>query len=135
MISWDEVGGMQPAREKRIQSTQGHTFRIRSAGDGHMLMQHTLDDLVLRSCEEEEKQQREHELDALRIATAALQEERDLLRETYATKLNRLVLALKGAAANASAPQYHAVAPGGETALAGAASPLLGIGLFAAPKL
>jgi len=128
IISWDEIGGMQPMRQKLIQSTHGHTFRIRSAADGHMLMQHTLDDLVLHGCEEEEERARARDLDALELATAELQQERDALAEGLATHLAKLVLALQSTAVNASSVPAVAVAPyGAATALEkGAAASLLG---------
>lgn len=135
MVSWDEIGGMQPQRQKLLQSTHGHTFRMRSAADGHMLMQHTLDDLVVHGCEEEEEKARSRDLGELAAATAELEEEREQLAESLAEQLGRLVLALKTAPANTS--QFAAVSTAGESALqAGAArhGSLL-TGLLALPKM
>lgn len=53
LVSWDEVGGVQPFRRKPLLSTQGHSFRLRAAGDRRLLMAHTLSDLVIRGCDED----------------------------------------------------------------------------------
>ena len=132
IVSWNEIGGLMPQRMKRFKSTQGHTFRVRSAADGHMLMQHTLDDLVLRGCDDEEKLREREQLDALRIRTASLEQERDQLRDSLAARLNKLILALQAAPANSTSV---AVGAGGETALeASAKSSMLNAGLLALPK-
>eukprot|EP00320_Phaeocystis_rex_P003696 CAMPEP_0119074210 /NCGR_PEP_ID=MMETSP1178-20130426/71962_1 /TAXON_ID=33656 /ORGANISM="unid sp, Strain CCMP2000" /LENGTH=259 /DNA_ID=CAMNT_0007056347 /DNA_START=150 /DNA_END=929 /DNA_ORIENTATION=- len=136
LISWSDVGGVQPGAQKLIQSTHGHNFRIRSAADKHMLMQHTLDDLVVYGCDEEETRAAARDLGALATATAELQRERDSLAEDLASQLARLILALKqegGANATATAAAQYALATDGTAAppsalQAGAAQSLLGAG-------
>jgi len=68
-----------------------------------MLMQHTLNDLVLRGCEEDEKKAISADMRELEMQTLALQEERDRLREQLAGELSRLLVGLKSATANATA--------------------------------
>ena len=72
-----------------VLSTQGHSFRVRAASDGRMLMAHTLNDLVIRGCEEEAEREREVELYALQQEVWSLEGERDSLRETLAGELSR----------------------------------------------
>jgi len=142
LISWPDIGGVQPGAQKLIQSTHGHSFRIRSAADGHMLMQHTLDDLVVYGCDEEEARAAARSLGALATSTAEAQRERDSLAEDLSSQLARLILALKeqgSANATAHSAQY-AVAAGGAaapaTALqAGAARSLLGAGFTGLLKM
>jgi len=55
IVSWNDVGGVQPFQEKRMRSTHGHTFRARSAATGKLLMQHTLSDIVVRPCDSEDR--------------------------------------------------------------------------------
>ena len=81
LISWPDIGGVQPGAHKLIQSTHGHNFRIRSAADGHMLMQHTLDDLVVHGCDEEEARAEARALGDLATSAAEAQRERDALAE------------------------------------------------------
>jgi len=96
-VSWDEVGGVQPLRHKPLLSTQGHSFRLRSAATRKMLMAHTLNDLVIRACDEDEARLRGSTVDgleALRAQTRFFEAEAAALRDTLATELARLALAL-----------------------------------------
>ena len=136
LISWDAIGGVQPLASKRFLSTQGHSFRVRSPGGGRMLMQHTLNDLVIRGCEDEAEKARDKDLAQLEIETAELLRERDQLRETLAGELSRLLVAIKQASSNSSnttatwsAPASVSVSPRDGAVremYKGAASPLLG---------
>lgn len=103
LISWNDVGGVQPMMRKQVLSTQGHSFRIRAASDGRMLMMHTLNDLVIRGCEEEAEREREAELYALQQEVWTLEGERDSLRESLTAELSRLVAELQATSANATA--------------------------------
>ena len=142
LISWPDIGGVQPGAQKLIQSTHGHSFRIRSAADGHMLMQHTLDDLVVYGCDEEEARAAARSLGALATSAAEAQRERDSLAEDLSSQLARLILALKeqgSANATAHSAQYAVAADGAAapaTALqAGAARSLLGAGFTGLLKM
>ncbi|KAL1529075.1 hypothetical protein AB1Y20_000051 [Prymnesium parvum] len=105
LISWDEVGGVQQHARKPILSTQGHNFRVREAYSGRMLMQHTLNDLVIRSCEEDAE--REAELFALQEQAWSLEAERGLLREKLAGELSKLIAQIGvQTASNASGVAY-----------------------------
>jgi len=97
LISWREIGGVQPMAAKYIQSTMGHTFRLRSASTQRMLMQHTLKDVVVRGCDEPAEEGNAESLDALRAATAALSAEHDALREQLAGRLSLIAAALSRA--------------------------------------
>ena len=46
---------VQPYRSKPLMSTQGHAFRVRAAANRRLLTAHTLNDLVIRSCDDEEE--------------------------------------------------------------------------------
>jgi len=112
LITWDQVGGVQQNARTEILSTQGHTFRIRAASDGRMLMQHTLNDLVIRGCEEEAERERELELYGMQQEVWALESERDALRESLAAELSRLLAELKAHSSNATANETQPAAYG-----------------------
>lgn len=122
LVSWDEIGGVQPMLSKRILSTHGHTFRLRGVGSRRFLMAHTLSDHVLRSCDEDERAAARggglaDGLAALRAETNHFEHETRRLRERLAAELARLVGAID--ASNATAPAARvptvgvAVQPGG----------------------
>jgi len=105
LVSWNLVGGLQPAqRTAPLLSTQGHTFRLRSAASRTLLMAHTLDDLVIRGCSDEEHAalRAEDGLEALRAETAHFETEQSRLREALRRELAELVLALGASNASAS---------------------------------
>jgi len=102
LVSWNDVGGVQMGANKRLLSTQGHSFRARDAFSGRMLMQHTLNDLVVRGCDEEEERERSAELAALQQEVWSLEAERDTLREGLAAELSRLIAEMGASAANAT---------------------------------
>mmetsp|Transcript_25667 Transcript_25667/g.42399 ORF Transcript_25667/g.42399 Transcript_25667/m.42399 type:complete len:308 (-) Transcript_25667:537-1460(-) len=102
LISWKEVGGMQPLRSLNIQSTHGHTFRARNAFSRKLLMQHTLSDVVLRDCDGSSRGRSNNPLDTLRLATSELKAEQDLLQEKLASKLSVLLATIRKAALNIS---------------------------------
>jgi hypothetical protein len=103
LISWDTIGGVQPGLQKPIQSTQGHTFRARGAASGQMLMQYTLNDVVLRACEEDEASARATRAGQLHVVVARLERERDVLRESLAFDLARLTAVLRAGLGNMTA--------------------------------
>lgn len=105
LVSWDEVGGVQPARRKPMLSTQGHSFRFRSAASNRFLMAHTLSDLVIRGCSDEQEVQQPQAdgLASLRAEAAFFESEHSKLRESLAEELGKLALALAGSNASASA--------------------------------
>jgi len=115
LVSWDEVGGVQPLRHKPLLSTQGHSFRLRSAATRKMLMAHTLNDLVIRACDEDEARLRGSTVDgleALRAQTRFFEAEAAALRDTLATELARLALAL-ARGSNATDPAAEHAKHGG----------------------
>ena len=133
LVSWDEVGGVQPFGRKPFLSTQGHSFRLRSAATRRFLMAHTLNDLVIRACEEDEAALRGSSVDgleSLRAQTRFFEEEAATLRERLATEVARLSLALSFGS-NATATLDVGVGSRGATwsAPAGSSfvSPLVGL--------
>ena len=144
LVSWDEIGGVQPFNRKPLLSTQGHSFRLRSAATRRFLMAHTLNDLVIRGCEEDESAQRSRRmsldgLESLRAQARFFETEADSLRQQLATELSRLALAINAHGANATTAataasgsgsgSYYSVAAGGAAAPMAHAtllSPLLG---------
>lgn len=110
LISWDMVGGLQPSlRSKPILSTQGHSFRMRSAATRRLFMAHTLDDLVLRGCSDEEHNSawQAHGLAALRAETAFFEREQMALKEALSLELYSLLTALAVSNATAPSPLAH----------------------------
>jgi len=107
LVSWDEIGGVQPFNRKPMLSNQGHTFRLRSSADRRLLMAHTLDDVVIRGCSDDEAAARKplpDGLAALRAETSFFEREHATLREALALEWSRLALALAGSNATASVP-------------------------------
>ena len=99
LVSWDEIGGVQPYRRKPLLSTQGHSFRLRAASSRRFLMAHTLNDLVIRACEEDEAPRHRQlgaldGLESLRAQTRFFERDAANLREQLAAELSRLALAL-----------------------------------------
>lgn len=124
---------MQPFGRKPFLSTQGHSFRLRSAATRRFLMAHTLNDLVIRACEEDEAALRGSSVDgleSLRAQTRFFEEEAATLRERLATEVARLSLALSFGS-NATATLDVGVGSRGATwsAPAGSSfvSPLVGL--------
>ena len=99
LVSWDDVGGVQPWRKKPLLSTQGHAFRLRAAASRRFLMAHTLNDLVIRSCDDEAAKARGGAsldgLESLRAQTRFFEGEAMRLREQLATELSKLQFALR----------------------------------------
>jgi len=134
LVSWDEVGGVQPYNRKPMLSTQGHSFRLRSAADRRLLMAHTLDDVVIRGCSDEEQAVRAPAADglvALRAEAAYFEREHAQLREALALEWQRLALALLGSNASASTPWASAAAAQQHPALLGGVVSPLGAALTA----
>ena len=107
LVSWDMIGGVQPFGRKPMLSTQGHTFRFRSAASRTLLMAHTLDDVVIKGCSDEELAARAPAADglaALRAEVSFFEREHARLRESVALEFSRLALALAGSNATATAP-------------------------------
>jgi len=120
LVSWDQIGGVQPFQHKPLLSTQGHAFRLRAAASRRLLMAHTLNDLVVRGCDEDEATLRGSSLDgleALRAQTSFFEREAATLRAALADELARLALALsRGSNATAAHDaSFAAVAPEGAT--------------------
>ncbi|EOD28561.1 hypothetical protein EMIHUDRAFT_434825 [Emiliania huxleyi CCMP1516] len=132
MISWDAVGGVQPAQRKPIQSTHGHTFRARSAASRHLLMQHTLADLVIRPCDDETRRAAVRAASpraiALRRATADLEQEQEELRAQLEAALAALAARLAAAGGAPAAANATTTLPLHSGALGS------GLGLGAATK-
>ena len=97
IVSWTEVGGLQPVASLLLESTQGHAFRARAAHSRRFLSQHVLADVVVRACDD------------------------DALRELLSEKLSALALALAAPGGNATATATTAAA----VDVAGAAAPAL----------
>jgi len=125
LVSWQDVGGVQPLASKRLLSTQGHSFRVRAAGDRRMLMQHTLNDLVIRGCEEDARKERDGDAEQLSLEVAALEGERNRLREALAAQLSRLLVAVQHAAGNATAGAATSLLAVDAMGTAGPAAPSL----------
>lgn len=107
LVSWDQVGGVQPGLTKPLLSTQGHSFRLRSASTNRLLMAHTLNDLVVRGCDDEEeasvRQRRSLDgLESLRAEVRYLEHHADVLRSRLSGALAELALALPRAGTNAT---------------------------------
>ena len=97
LVSWDEIGGVQPYRLKPLLSTQGHSFRLRSAASRRLLMAHTLNDLVVRACDDDDAALRGSSidgLDALRAQTTFFETEAARLRELLSGEISRLEMAI-----------------------------------------
>jgi len=97
LVSWDEVGGVQPLRQKPLLSTHGHAFRLRSASTRRFLMAHTLNDLVIRACDEDKAHLRGSSVDgleSLRAQTRFFEGEAMRLRSQLAEEMAQLALAL-----------------------------------------
>eukprot|EP00965_Chrysotila_dentata_P164468 5430226-Pleurochrysis_carterae.AAC.4 len=75
LISWNDVGGLQPLQHKAVESTQGHTFRFRDAATRRLLMQHTLSDLVLRGCDDGSAEKNAESVESLRKTVSELEDE------------------------------------------------------------
>lgn len=119
LTTWNLVGGMQVGAQAPVQSKQGHAFRLRSADPSRrLLFAHTLSDLVLRDCARDDEPERggaaRDGLGALRGEVEHFAAERDRLRETLASELHRMLLALGGG--NRSAASGGAGTAGGAAA-------------------
>lgn len=108
LISWDEVGGVQRSARKHIRSTQGHNFRVRDAHSGRMLMQHTLNDLVIRSCDQEGEKGKDSEMTSLQLEIKTLEDEHEALRAQLFGELSRLIADIGAAMPNSTANASHA---------------------------
>lgn len=138
LVSWDEIGGIQPFRQKPMLSNQGHTFRLRSAASRRLLMAHTLDDVVIRGCSDEEhalRAPRDDGLAALRAETAFFEREHAQMRERLALEFSRLALALAGSNASAVTPWAAAAAAAAPRELSARAIEPLGASAAALPAL
>ena len=102
LISWDEVGGVQPMSSKSFLSTQGHIFRARSAASRRMITQYTLSDIIIRSCEDDSTRRDWPDTTSLAVATAELKTENSNLRSALLDELATLLVALRGAVGNSS---------------------------------
>jgi len=125
LVSWDEIGGVQPARHKPLLSTQGHAFRLRSAATRRFLMAHTLNDLMIRSCDEDEAVLRGSSidgLDALRMETRFFEQEALKLRQLLSTEIASLALALSSHQGNATSVPAHGPGVGAVGVTAGGAT-------------
>ena len=58
IVSWTEVGGLQPVASLLLESTQGHAFRARAAHSRRFLSQHVLADVVVRACDDDALRER-----------------------------------------------------------------------------
>lgn len=119
LVSWDEVGGVHPSRKKPLLSTQGHSFRLRSAATGRMLMAHTLSDLVIKGCDDEEGEVAEMRegtkaalggLESLRAEARFFEREAGSLRQRLSNELAELALARGGLLASGAASNATAIA-------------------------
>jgi len=114
LISWDEVGGLQPSRSKPLLSFQGHSFRLRSAASRRLLMAHTLNDVVIRGCSDEQKAARASPdgLAELRAEVAFFELEEAHLRQELLEQLSRLATALASSnATEAVTPWLSSLVP------------------------
>jgi len=104
LISWDEIGGVQPSQSKPLLSFQGHSFRLRSAASRRLLMTHTLNDVVIRGCSDEQKLARVSPdgLSELRAEVAFFEVEEARLRQSLLAELTRLATALSTSNATAT---------------------------------
>ena len=107
LVSWDQIGGVQPGLQKPLLSTQGHAFRLRSAANGRFMMAHTLNDLVVRGCDDDDdgalRQRRSLDgLESLRSEVRYLEHHADVLRERLGKALAEFALALPRAGTNAT---------------------------------
>lgn len=99
LVSWDAIGGVQPFQRKPLLSTQGHSFRLRAAHSRRFLMAHTLNDLVLRACDDDDATATRHRraldgLEGLRAQARFFERDTSALREQLAAEISRLTLAL-----------------------------------------
>lgn len=119
LVSWDQIGGVQPGQRKPLLSTSGHSFRLRSAATGRMLMAHTLNDVVVRGCDDGEqdasvRQRRSLDgLEGLRREVRYLEHHADLLRDRLSSALAELALALPATNATGSQSAHASVLPMG----------------------
>lgn len=99
LVSWSDIGGVQPFARKHMRSTHGHTFRARSAASGKMLMQHTLTDVVIRPCETTERggvaPSSSPRAVALARATADLARDNELLKRAVERQLALIMLSVQ----------------------------------------
>jgi hypothetical protein len=100
LVSWDQIGGVQPGQRKPLLSTSGHSFRLRSAATGRMLMAHTLNDVVVRGCDDGRE-------------VRYLEHHADLLRDRLSSALAELALALPATNATGSQSAHASVLPMG----------------------
>jgi hypothetical protein len=119
LVSWDEVGGVQPYARKPLLSTQGHSFRLRSATPSRrMLMAHTLNDVVIRGCTDDEEPREPSAADglaALRAEATHFESEAARLRERLAAELSKIALAVvsaNGTVAHAAHSVYQPATAG-----------------------
>ena len=132
LVSWDEIGGVQPYRLKPLLSTQGHSFRLRSAASRRLLMAHTLNDLVVRACDDDDAALRGSSidgLDALRAQTTFFETEAARLRELLSGELSRLEMAIALHGSNDTAAIPHAATVRASVPPLGATTWSLGVGL------
>ena len=91
LVSWDEIGGVAPLGRKPLLSTQGHSFRLRSAADRRLLMAHTMSDLVIKGCDDEAEgaahRQALDGLESLRIEARLYEREAEVLRQRLSNAL------------------------------------------------
>ena len=121
IVSWTEVGGLQPVASLLLESTQGHAFRARAAHSRRFLSQHVLADVVVRACDDDALRERAADAAELREDVRELRAEGDALRELLSEKLSALALALAAPGGNATATATTAAA----VDVAGAAAPAL----------
>ena len=121
IVSWTEVGGLQPVASLLLESTQGHAFRARAAHSRRFLSQHVLADVVVRACDDDALRERAADAAELREDVRELRAEGDALRELLSEKLSELALALAAPGGNATATATTAAA----VDVAGAAAPAL----------
>ena len=92
-----------------LESTQGHTLRARTASaDRRFVMAHTLVDVVLRACDDDEAAARAAAAAQLADVNAELEREGRALREAVAAELARLKLKLRAGLGNATARAHAA---------------------------
>lgn len=97
LMSWRDPGGLMPGLDLYLDSTHGHNFRIRSADPNsrRFLMQHTINDLVLRGCNEEDEREEAYALNELEAEVAEMESENDAMRDRLSDRLSELVHALE----------------------------------------
>ena len=109
LTSWNLVGGVQVGQSAGVLSTQGHTFRLRTADASRRLVfAHTLNDLSIRGCDEPASRGRPGGggaagMAALLAETDHFESETARLRELLAQQIARLRLSIAFGGGNASA--------------------------------